>query len=216
MLAEGMYLNGQTLEEQLPEVTAMLLKNFFEVRGPPFTAVNLMKSWMAAMMLTATEMMRLGFDVELGIDKHFLDQAREANKPVHALESADFQIRLLSGLSDEPQEMFLVYTLNDAERIPDMVDKMMTAWKEGDTEVLRKLVAEPEERDERLTPVYEKMFNERNIDVANKIGDLLESGGSWFAVVVPGHFVGETGILRLLSDDPRVEVKQLSATPKAC
>ena len=212
-LGAGIYGDGRSLESELSSDALAKLQSFLEERGVPFGPFSIMKPWLAAMSVTAMETLRLGYKPEFGIDKHFLDQAERDGKPVSALETADFQIRLLSEFSEELQLLFLSETLDDIARIPDVVDELVTAWKRGDAKTIENVLLEAA-GDARLKPLYDKLFYRRNVDMASKIADLLDSGGSWFVVVGAGHLVGDEGIIRLLSDR-QFEIKQVSASGAA-
>ena len=209
-LAAGVYGDGRTLESELSSDTLGKLQSFLEERGVPFSPFRVMKPWLVAISLTAMEMLKLGYKAEFGIDKHFLDRAEREDKPVSALESADFQIRLLSDFSEELQELFLSQTLEDAARISDVVDKLVNAWKRGDAETIEELILEAAD-DARMKPLYDKFFYRRNVDMATKIANLLDSGGSLFVVVGAGHLVGDEGIIQLLGDS-EFDVNQVSGS----
>ena len=106
--------------------------------------------------------------------------------------------------------MFLSQTLDDAARIPDVVDELMTAWKLGDAKTIEKLILEAAD-DPRIEPLYDKFFYRRNVDMAVKIASMLDSGGSLFVVVGAGHLVGDEGIIQLLSDR-QFDIRQVSAS----
>ncbi len=209
-LAAGVYGDGRTLESELSSDTLGKLQSFLKERGVPFSLFRVMKPWLAAISVTAMEMLRLGYKPEFGIDKHFLDRAEQENRPVSALESADFQIRLLSDFSEELQELFLSQTLDDAARIPEVVDELVTAWKRGDARTIEELVLEAAD-DARMKPLYDKFFYHRNADMAAKIASMLDSGGSLFVVVGAGHLVGDEGIVELLGDR-EFDVNQVSGS----
>ena len=209
-LGAGIYGDGRTLESELSSDALAKLQSFLKERGVPFGPFRVMKPWLAAISVTAMETLRLGYKPEFGIDKHFLDQAERDGKPVSALETADFQIRLLSEFPEELQVLFLTHTLNDVTSIPDVVDELITAWKRGDAKTIEKLLLEAAD-DVRLKPLYDKFFYRRNIAMATKIANLLDSGGSWFVVVGAGHLVGDEGIIQLLSDR-QFDIKQVPAS----
>ena len=212
-LGAGIYGDGRSLESQLSSDTLGKLQSFLKERGLPFGPFSIMKPWLAAISVTAMETLRLGYKPEFGIDKHFLDQAERDGKPVSALETADFQIRLLAEFPEELQALFLTQTLDDVSRIPDVVDGLITAWKRGDAEMIENVLLEAAD-DARMKPLYDKIFYRRNVDMASKIADLLDSGGSWFVVVGAGHLVGDDGIIRRLADR-QFDIKQVSASVAA-
>ena len=209
-LGAGIYGDGRTLESELSSDALGKLQSFLKERGVPFGPFSVMKPWLVAISITAMETLRLGYKTEFGIDKHFLDRAEREDKPVSALESADFQIRLLSDFSEKLQVLFLTQTLDDVARIPDVVDELISAWKQGDAKTIEKLILEAA-NDARVKPLYDKFFYRRNVNMATKIASLLDSGGSWFVVVGAGHLVGDDGIIRLLSDR-QFDINQVSAS----
>ncbi len=50
------------------------------------------KQWMLAIALQGFELQKVGFDPELGLDKHFYDLAKEQGNAVQGLETAEYQI----------------------------------------------------------------------------------------------------------------------------
>ena len=215
-LFAGVYGDGRTLEEQLSPETLDELKSFLDARTIPFSPFNAMKPWLVAMAITAAEMLKQGYSPEFGIDTHFLGQAKAAGKPVRALESADFQIELLAGFPDDEQDQFLLYTIQQASEGADVVEDMMGAWMSGNVDKLEELLIEVVRENEKLKPLFYKLFDSRNNDMTRKVGAMLDSGGTWFVVVGAGHLVGDTGIVQQLSQSDRgLEIRQLSAATAA-
>jgi uncharacterized protein YbaP (TraB family) len=217
LLTEGAYTPGQDLTTNLPPDILEELKAFLLEREMRFEMLNPLKPWFVSIMLSAIELQRLGYQPEHGIDQYFLNRAKDQDKPIHSLETADFQIRMLSELSDELQQLFLVSTLRDNEQLAELIGTMATAWKEGDAETMEEIVQRSQREDERLEAVYEKVIYQRNLTMTEKIRGLLVSGDTWFVVVGASHVVGERGIVRLLANDPdtRFETRQISAAVPA-
>lgn len=215
VMSEGTYGAGESLSAQLSEDDLTQLKSFLTERSFPFPLFDRFKPWLAAMMVTILEVQRLGFKTDLGIDMHFLKQAHEIEKSVHALESVDFQIRLLSGFSDEMQRLFLTQTLDQTAEIPKMVDELVTVWKSGDTDALDRLLVQPQRDDERMAPLFEKLLRDRNFSMADKVRELMASGGTWFVVVGAGHMIGKDGLVDLFERDEDFSVTQVAAQAAA-
>ena len=56
---------------------------------------------------------------------------------------------------------------------------------------------------------YEKiMFDDRNLNMADKAEEYLKTGKTTFYIVGAGHMVGETGIIKLLRDRGYTVVQQ--------
>ncbi len=211
-MALGMNFDGTTLADTLEPADLEKLKAFCAERGFPFAGLNIMKPWLAAMTLAIMEYQRQGYDFELGIDRHFLKQAAESGKTVVQLESAEFQLEMLSGFSAEMQQKFMVYQIRDLDKTTDTVDELMTAWRTGDVEALGKLMIDLGDGEtNELQPVYDAMITKRNYGMAEKVAAMIDQGGVHFVVVGAGHLIGEEGLVRLLGDQDRFEVRQIEA-----
>ena len=140
---------------------------------------------------------KIGVGPNLGIDKYFLSKA-EGKKKILELESIDYQINLLSGFSDEDQELFLIYTLKDLHLMEQEVNQVTQAWISGDTKSMESLLTKSVSEDKRLSTIFEKMIFERNRRMASKIEDFLRTKETYFVIVGAGHLVGNQGVIELL------------------
>lgn len=199
MLMAGVYRDGNTLEGQVAPETWEKFAAFLDERGVPSRNFQSMRPWMAALVLSVTEMQKLGFDPQLGIDRHFITAANETGKPIEQLESADFQIEMLSGFSEELQEKFLVHTLRDMGRFGEVIGDMATAWKTGDDEAMNEMMFGDVGFGGGLEELGDRMINERNHTMADKIAAMIDAGGVSFVVVGAGHLIGEEGVPTLLA-----------------
>jgi len=213
MMQAGIFMDGRKLSDVLKPETAETFGSYLDERGLPRARFETMKPWMAAMMVSITEMMRLGYKPEHGIDKHFVDRANEGGKPIEQLETAEFQIELLSGFSEELQDAFLRKTIEDSDQIPEMIDSMTSAWKSGEGEPLEEMLLAPSDEPE-MQAVMKAMIDDRNYAMADKIVAMMEAGTTPFVVVGSGHIVGPTGLVKLLGERGYT-LRQLEAAPAA-
>ena len=197
MLEGALYAGNEGLESHLSKETYELAKARLNRFGMPIEFFHKSKPWFLALMITALEMQRLGFDPEYGIDNHFLKKA-VGTKRIMELESVTYQMNLLSTLSEGDQESFLLYTLRDLDILAREMDTLTKAWSTGNTEALESIVAKGVQDDPRMLPVYEKLLYERNSTMATRIEGFLKAGGRYFVVVGAGHLVGKKGIIELL------------------
>jgi len=154
-----------------------------------------------AIQMVNLQLMRLGFDPNYGIDKHFLDEAGgNKNKKIIELETFDFQIKLFNQFSDQLQDLFLFYTVRDLDAIEKQIGAMMRAWRNGDAVAMNDLIFKEFKETQKLSPLYEKLFYERNINMLSKIEMLLKSKEEYFIVIGAGHLVGEDGIINRLKE----------------
>jgi hypothetical protein len=212
LLLTGAYKLGDSLSAKLPPEDLVQVKAFLDKRGVSFAAFDRLRPWLVALMLTVSELRKAGFSGENGIDMHFLKQARELGKSVRALESAEFQIELLSGFSDELQRLFLMSTIHEMDKLLGMVDEITAAWKRGDAATMDRMLVQSQREDERMRPVFQKLIHDRNVSMAAKVRELLQSEVALFVVVGAGHVVGEGGLVDIFSNDDRFEVRQMRRT----
>jgi len=199
MLMNSLYSDGSTLKDHVSSDTFDLAKKTFDELGVPLETVQILRPWALALTLTTIELMKLGYDQEHGIDKYFLGKAR-AGKKIVALESAEFQVSLLSGLSDEDQEAFLAYTIKDLDKMSESVESMVKAWTSGDSDALESVLLQNVKDYPRFEHIYEKLIYDRNRTMTKKIEGYLKDKGTYFVVLGAGHLVGKRGIINSLKD----------------
>ena len=209
LLLEGAYTPGDSLSANLPPEDLAEVKSFLDKRGVSLAVFDRLKPWLVALMLTVSELRRMGFSGENGIDMHFLTLAHEQGKAVHALESAEFQIELMAGFSAELQRLFLMSTIQEMDKLRGMLDELTEAWKRGDAATIDRMLVESQRADERMRPVYQKLIHGRNVSMAASLRELLQSEGTLFVVVGAGHVVGEGGLVDIFSNDENFEVRRM-------
>lgn len=198
MLHSGRYPTGMSLKTQLSDTTYRYLLSYVKQRGLSMDKMQSMKPWVVMLQLTLTEMMRLGYSPELGIDQYFLDKARSESKPVVELETAEEQMALLSRDNDAFQDRLLLYTMKSMTELEPMLKRMFVRWKEGDSDSMERIISVPLDDDPGLQVVYDALITVRNHKMSEKIESFLKSDKDYFVVVGSGHVVGKEGIVSLL------------------
>jgi len=197
LVGNGFYPENETLEKHVSKETFELLKKELGNLGVPPEAVSRQKPWLLALSLASLEFMKLGFDPNYGIDRHFLSKTT-AMKKILELESFAYQINLFSQFSEKDQELFLLYTLRDIKVLEQELDKLVQAWTSGDTKGIEAIITRSVSEDKELSPIYEKLIYERSRNMASKIEDYLKTKETYFVIVGAGHLVGSQGIIELL------------------
>jgi uncharacterized protein YbaP (TraB family) len=196
IIAKALYPAGDSLDKHLSPTTYELLKEELVADGIPIEVVAMQRPWFVALTLTSFALLKSGFDPAYGLDQHFISEA-EGRKKIVELEGFDYQVDLLSSLSDSDQEFFLLSTVKDLHTIDRDADRLISAWKSGDARGIESLIAN-EEKEKGMSPIYEKILYERNRKMADKVEGLLRTGETAFVVVGAGHLVGEKGIIDIL------------------
>jgi uncharacterized protein YbaP (TraB family) len=197
IMEKALYPPNESIAEHLSQETYELLKVEAAKLGLPLEVVNRQRPWFLSMALEAMELMRLGYDPSYGVDSYFLSKAA-GRKKILELEGLGEQLHLLSNLSDQDQGLLLTLSLKDLENASRDVDKLIRAWKTGDTKGMEPIIMKNIKEDPKLVPIYEKLIDERNRRMVSKIEDYLRGKGTYFVVVGAGHLIGEKGIVETL------------------
>jgi uncharacterized protein len=195
MLMEGMLPSGQTLETVVSKSTFDLVSKRLTALGMPVEPLKRMKPWLLAITLLGMEWQKAGFEAELGLDKHFYDLARSANKPVEGLETTQFQISQFDAMSNEEQERLLSETIKELDTQQAEVTRLADAWKAGDVATVERIVLQDLKSEQRL---YQRMLVDRNKNWLPKIEAIAAKGGRPFIVVGAAHLVGSDGLIAML------------------
>jgi len=198
MMTLGMYPPGKSLKTELSAQTYISLQKYLKAVGLSLDIMQPMRPWTVMLQLSVMEMVRLGYDPNLGIDQHFLTKAKRDKKSVLELESAESQMALLSKDDKQFQELLLRYTLEEMHEMEPLLEKMFKSWKEGDAKTLATVVDSSLVVDPRLTGIYEELITKRNYKMTEKILGYLKTKKQYFVVVGAGHVVGSEGIVALL------------------
>ncbi|WP_022662163.1 TraB/GumN family protein [Paucidesulfovibrio longus] len=187
---------GKTLGDELSDEA----KAAFERAGQDWTRYEGFRPWYALTAMQSEQMVRLGFRSELGIDMHFLERAHERGMPVRELEGVEEQFRMLAGLEEMNQDAYLRFSLLQMRTMDKLARRLAEAWKRGDVPELEQILFGSPLFNAVFRPLNEKLYFERNRNMASKILDYLESGEIHFVIVGAGHVVGDQGLLQLLRD----------------
>jgi uncharacterized protein YbaP (TraB family) len=195
LLSKGLLPGQKTLKEILSADTFKLVKQKMEAQGSNIETMQRFKPWLLMLTLTISEMQRLGYDAQYGIDKHFYDRARKSSKEVLSLETAEYQINLLDSLPAATQEAALLQTLKEFDLFQKEFSQIVKAWSSGDATGLEaSLLGSFNE----YPDVYEKLLLERNRNWIPKIEAFLGSQSDVLVIVGAAHLVGPSGVVELL------------------
>jgi len=185
------------LEKRLSEKTLSIYKDTCVKRSLPCEQFASLKAWLLSLQLSVMQMQKLGYKEGLGIDKHFLEKAHKSNKNVISLESADFQITMLSSFNQVQQELMLIQSLQATDE--DFAG-LFNAWKSGDDNDMMAMFRKDMEK-AGAKEMYKVILDDRNVNMVKKIKQSIAENKTLFVVVGAGHIVGEKGIVSLLKKD---------------
>ena len=132
-------------------------------------------------------------DPTLGIDNYFLEKS--GKKRIVEIESAEWQLNLLSSFTDEQQEQFLRAASEEGTELMATLKRLQDAWTNGDAEKMDALI-----RDTSRTPqeINKKLLTDRNPHMADVAEQFLKGKDQAFLVVGAAHLVGKEGLVAVL------------------
>jgi hypothetical protein len=195
LLQRGMMPSSQQLDRALsPSTMALLTKKAGDI-GLPMDALKQFKPWMIALTIEEMEWQKAGFDPELGLDKHFYDQAKADGKAVEGLETIEYQISRFDEMPMELQDHLLAETLKDIDTEQANMSKLIESWRTGDAAAVERIVLKDLQQEPAL---YQRLLIERNRNWLPKLDALMTRAGHAMVVVGAAHLVGPDGLLAML------------------
>ena len=203
--AAAKYPPGQDLRSKIhPELFAWLKQNMVAVNVDPrrgkrsrvegFDGGLGYKPWWIAQHLFDTSTYRSA-SASHGLDNYFVDGAKKLGKEIAGLESVDEHVAVLGGLSDRDGEIILRDALTRPKNGPAEFNRMLKAWRRGDTAALRAGDAQLR----REAPwIAARFVDNRNIKWIPRIETELKSGKSTAIVAGALHFCGPNSVVKLL------------------
>lgn len=201
-----MYTDGTTIRDHLPEEVYQAAVEVLESMDSYYTLMDYYKPMMWSSMIDSLLYEQLGVKVDLGIDRHLIQRAYEAEKPIKEVESAQFQYEMMANFSEDLQTLLLQNSIGtyEAQQTTKLQLRMLShAWATGNEQRLADmLTAETEVEDEKEKQLYEEysraMVDERNVSMTDFAEEMLRSGEEVFITVGAAHIIGDGAMVQLL------------------
>lgn len=191
----GTFQQGETLSDFLSEDTCALLQDYFLSRRVPAASFNRLKPGMVFLTISSLEAMRLGARPDLGLETKFYQRSVKDGKPSRGLETIEYQLSRFDELTTEEVEDLLRETLDEIDEMPDLITRMIEAWKAGNTRKLDKLLNEQFGKDDRIR---ELLLTDRNQNWVPEIEKALAGKANVMFIVGAAHLVGKGSVIDLL------------------
>lgn len=166
-----------------------------------------MKPAYVVQQLAVLEMMALNYQPSLGMESHFA--TKHPPGTIKALESTEFQLKLLFSPDNLTQIALAEEYLQQAKDFERLIVDMQIAWLSGNDDAMIKILREQEGQSEGVRAYTRALLQTRNIGMADGIEGYLNTDASpsaagssekqdFFVMVGTAHLVGEANILQLL------------------
>lgn len=198
MMQAATRADGKTLQQDLDADTWKRLEAWSGKNGVLLAPFARFEPWFVGLTISIVEMTKQGLDPKLGLDNHFMEQAKASGKPTAGLERAQEQIAVLDGMDATEQRQFVAEALEQAEKGSEETARLHDAWRRGDAEMLwTGMAADMRTEYPRL---YRRINVDRNDAWIPKIRQILDQPGDDDALVVVGalHLLGEDGVVEKL------------------
>ncbi len=192
MLRKLAYTDGRNLRQVIREDTYQALQEFFAGRGIEMTNIEGMKPGLVSMVITITELQRLGLVGE-GVDVFFDNKAIADQKPRLQLETVDAQIEFLVNMGRGREDELISYTLEEVTRLPHFMKSIKRAWRSGDMDSLTRLAIDP--MVESFPKLYQDLLVRRNLEWMSQLQSMLDSPKTELVLVGALHLAGKDGLL---------------------
>lgn len=197
LLQRTMYSDGRKISDALRPETYRQLEKFCNSRGYPIAMFQKTRPPMVVLTLMMMELQRLGI-AGAGVDLHYYQKARAANKSIAELESSAEQLEFIVNLGKGREDDFVSYSLRDMQKLESVVREMISAWRNGDLAKMAEISFTEMRRD--FPEVYQQLLVERNQNWLPRIESMLKNSETELVLVGTLHLVGEDGILNLLRE----------------
>jgi len=200
MAQVAMRTDGKTLQQSVAPETWQKFEAYAAKNNMPSANFQGFEPWFVGLILSVTEMQKIGLDPSLGLDKHFMDRAAKAGKPAKGLETGDSQIAIFDNMSAQQQEQFLLESLGDSAENKAKMEDLHATWRKADDKTLFNKMAMDMRK--KYPELYQSINPDRNKAWLPKLENLLKTNTSDDVLVVVGalHLVGEDGVIHLLKD----------------
>lgn len=197
MLQQLTYQDGSTLSNVLSAEAYAALSEYAAGTGIPLAMLQTFKPGLLVSTLSVMEFQKLGFTPQ-GVDAYFFSKAARAGKHAGELESIDEQIAMLARMGEGYESEFVMYSIRDFAQIGATLESMLTAWREGNTQLLKAEFVEPMLTE---TPdLYASLLVQRNNNWLPAIEAMFETQDTEFVLVGVAHLVGDHGLITMLQD----------------
>ena len=197
--------DGTTLDSELAPAVARRLQAWIAANGDQLQKggmqgpmLQLFEPWFVGLMVSLTEMTKMGLDPQLGLDAHLAQKAKQAGKPTAGLETGEQQIAFLDGMGKDEQLQMLAEALDESAEGRAQMEHLHRQWREGDAQGMWQGMAA--EMKAQYPALYRRINVERNDAWVGKIEQRLTAGNDDDTLLVVGalHALGSDGVVEKL------------------
>jgi uncharacterized protein YbaP (TraB family) len=190
--------NGRTLQQTLPAPLMQELQGYLDKNSLPAQNLVMFQPWFISLIISVTEMQRIGYDPKLGLDQQLIDKISTSGKPMAGLETGDEQIAALDSMTATEQQLSLQEALDEVADFRTQMDALHREWRAGDADALFARMGI--ELKQRYPALYQRIDVDRNQAWLPKIRSMLDNEKHDDTLIVVGslHLLGPDGLVAKL------------------
>lgn len=199
---------GQTVKDVLKSETYDKMVAYLEENKVYNSLYDYYKPALFYSLVSQVQAEKSKLDSNKGIDMYFLNKAKEDNKEILEVESADYQYNMLASFPNELFDFLIKYSIENDSLLVTYTRELYEAWVSGDQQKLLSLINDETETDynyegydnmEEMMNNYNNTFiYQRNIEMTNKAESYFNEGKNVFFVVGTAHIIGDDALVDLL------------------
>lgn len=201
LLMKAFMADGKTLKDLLPEEEYQEVKDYFSQKGITDFLWNMMErikpmflTLFASTDLTGENPMASGEMVSYEME--LLAKAKEQEKPIDGLETAEYQMSMFDSIPYEAQAKMLLQSIQTDSVASGELDQMVKLYKDQDINGMISMFAADEEG---IGKYEEFLLINRNKNWIPVIGGMMAQQPTFFGVGA-GHLAGKLGVINLLRE----------------
>lgn len=191
----GLAPNLPPVLERVPEAKREQLRTALAGIGIPAAAADRLKTWAVGVTLAQVLFQNAGIDPERGVERVLTADFTARGKRLSGLETIEEQLGFFDSLPEEAQRAFLVGVLESPEQVRTDFDRMLSAWRSGDTRAIGRTFNQEETMTADLREI---LLTRRNARWAEWLQNRLAQPGTVFVAVGAGHLAGDDSVQEYL------------------
>lgn len=189
------YTDGTTLKSALQPDTFDALNDYLVSRSFPIENMATFRPGLVMATMAILELSAIGYTSD-GVDAHFSQRARQEQKILGQLETADEQLGFLASLGKDDPDQFVNYLLKEINKLEAIFKELKSAWRTGDMNKMAALSVEPMKTE--YPSIYQTLLLKRNNTWVPIIEGMIKTGEVELILVGAAHLAGEDSVLKQL------------------
>ena len=195
----GLFARGRSLLDYMTDEQAETLKTVSATLDMPYENVVQLKPWLLKSFLSGEMEYERGsnaFERASGVEEVLIAQALRQGKGLAYIESLEDQLSVLPSTRMEDQIASLMEDLRRTAEEPELLDRLVSEWIDGDVEGLGLIISDPLMQTDK--PYFDALLLHRNEKWIPKIEIMLDIPGTSFVAVGAAHLAGPDSVVGML------------------